>query len=52
MKKKKKKNVSIRELHRKNSFSIFASRIVSNRKGSIESFPMGFDEMLEEIVER
>lgn len=48
MKKKKKKNVSIRELHRKNSFSIFASRIVSNRKGSIESF----DEMLEEIVER
>lgn len=52
LEKMKKKNVSVRELHRKNSFSIFVSRIVSNRKGSIESFPMGFDEMLEEIVER
>lgn len=52
LEKMKKKNVLVRELHRKNSFSIFVSRIVSNRKGSIESFPMGFDEMLEEIVER
>lgn len=40
MKKKKKKNVSIRELHRKNSFSIFAYCFESERID--REFPDGF----------